>query len=99
MKVNTFLRNTLFFKVNKQFVLDFFETYPEETRPSKILKFCDIIPISAKENTDDVRIVKDRLRKLLDVLVELDAKKEIEDNAELYEKARQSVSERGPALV
>lgn len=68
-------------------------------RPSKILKFCDIIPISAKEKTEDVRLVKDRLRTLLDVLAELETKEENEENAELYEKARQSVAERGPALV
>ncbi|XP_018574706.1 GTP-binding protein 10 homolog isoform X2 [Anoplophora glabripennis] len=77
----------------------FFENYPEEMRPNKILKFCDIIPMSAKESTGDVDLVKDRLRKLLDVLADLEAEEEDKEKADLYGKMRKSMVERGPSLV
>ncbi|KAJ8980050.1 hypothetical protein NQ317_012890 [Molorchus minor] len=80
---------------------DSVKSYPEEMKPTKFLKFCDIIPVSAKENVEDVEVVKDRLRKMLDVLTELEAKeqKKEEENTNLYEDLRKGVSEKGPALV
>lgn len=42
------------------------EHFPEEMRPSQLVKFDDIIPCSAKENQDSVNHIKQRLREILD---------------------------------
>ncbi|CAG9814062.1 unnamed protein product, partial [Phaedon cochleariae] len=77
---------------------EFFKQYPEEMRPNKTLNFCDIIPISAKEHPDDVEHVKQKLRKLLDVLAELE-KEEEDQSTEIIENVRKSLKEKGPVLV
>ncbi|KAJ8958882.1 hypothetical protein NQ318_019650 [Aromia moschata] len=78
---------------------DCVKEYPEEMKPTRFLNFCDILPISAKEGAGDVDYVKDRLRKLLDVLAELEQKETIEEKSDLYKDLRKNVAEKGPSLV
>ncbi|XP_066254789.1 GTP-binding protein 10 homolog [Euwallacea similis] len=75
---------------------DFISSYSEEVRPKSILKFTDVLPISAKTSDDDIKMVKRRLRTMLDVMSEMGAKEEVID---LYNDTRQSLAERGPSLV
>lgn len=78
--------------------LTFLETlkeYPDDFRPNKILKFYDIIPISAKESPKDIESVKIKLRKLLDVLYEM----QIVDQEQIDENLAISLKEKGPALM
>ncbi|CAH1993901.1 unnamed protein product [Acanthoscelides obtectus] len=76
-----------------------FKDYPSEIRPENILKFCDIIPVSAKERPADVEYVKNRLRNLLDVLAELEQQEQLKANSGLYQEIRQKISEKQPIRV
>ncbi|KAG5891073.1 hypothetical protein JTB14_005709 [Gonioctena quinquepunctata] len=78
---------------------EFFNGYPDELRPTRHLKFCDIIPISAKEHPEDVEHVKQRLRNLLDVLAQLQEKNETDESENVYNRAKNVLLERGPALI
>ncbi|KAI4465200.1 developmentally regulated gtp-binding protein-related [Holotrichia oblita] len=76
-------------------ISDTFEAYPENLRPNKPLKFYEFLPISAKEGGEAVQGLKDKLRKMLDILFD----KQNEDNAKLLETIQDFQKERGPALV
>lgn len=76
-------------------ILDTFDAYPENLRPDKPLKFYDILPISAKEGGEAIQGLKDKLRKMLDILFD----QQTEDNAKLLETIQDLQKERGPMLV
>lgn len=72
------------------------EEYPEDFRPKHPLKFHDIIPISAKESSNDIEKIKFKLRKLLDVLHEMqndETRREIDEEFEL------PLKEQGPSIL
>lgn len=73
---------------------DFMKELPVDIKPKRLLKFCDIIPISAKEHTQDIELVKWKLRNLLDALYELE-----EDENQDSDSLRESARERGPKLL
>ncbi|XP_044266666.1 GTP-binding protein 10 homolog [Tribolium madens] len=71
--------------------------YPEEMRPENFLKFSEVMAISAKEKSDDVEAVKQRLRRMLDVLAQLE-----QDDSKIYDvykDVRNNLTEKGPRLV
>ncbi|KAK9746853.1 50S ribosome-binding GTPase [Popillia japonica] len=76
-------------------ISDTFDAYPENLRPDKPLKFYDILPISAKEGGEAIQGLKDKLRKMLDILFD----QQTEDNAKLLETIQDLQKERGPMLV
>lgn len=55
--------------------------------------------ISAKENDEDVEMVKNKLRHILDVNAELNKEKQIEENAKLMSNIYENIREKGPSLV
>ncbi|XP_050302015.1 GTP-binding protein 10 homolog [Anthonomus grandis grandis] len=74
---------------------EYMSKYDENRRPTRILNFADIIPISAKERESDIEKVKNRLRTLLDVLSDL----ERNEPDDLYGELKGQMTERGPRLV
>lgn len=77
-------------------LLETLKEYPDDFIPKQILKFYDIIPISAKESPKDIESVKSKLRKLLDVLHEMEIR---ESQGEIDENFVNSLKEKGPALL
>ncbi|XP_076269734.1 GTP-binding protein 10 homolog [Rhynchophorus ferrugineus] len=75
---------------------DFISRYSEEIRPSKCLKFSNIIPISAKESEKDIVLVKQKLRTILDIMNDVSNTNKID---KLYEDIKSSISEKGPQLI
>lgn len=75
---------------------DVAKQYNEDMRPEQTLKFSEIVAISAKEKSEDVELVKQRLRRMLDVLAQLENN---EDDSNTYQDLKRSSSERGPSLV
>ncbi|KAF7278064.1 hypothetical protein GWI33_008833 [Rhynchophorus ferrugineus] len=75
---------------------DFISKYSEEIRPSKCLKFSNIIPISAKESEKDIVLVKRKLRTILDIVNDVSNTNKID---KLYEDIKSSISEKGPQLI
>ncbi|CAG9768548.1 unnamed protein product [Ceutorhynchus assimilis] len=75
---------------------EFMAKYDENTRPTNMLYFSDIIAMSARESEEDIKKVKHRLRTLLDVMSELENKNEGED---VYGDMKKSMTEKGPVLV
>nr|CAG4645697.1 EOG090X0ACU [Lynceus sp. MCZ IZ 141354] len=66
------------------------ERVPEEMRPNRLIKFEDIIPISARSDSASVTNVKNRIRNLLDVSFEYNLSQEtngasIEERKKLLE--------------
>ncbi|XP_036321619.1 GTP-binding protein 10 homolog [Rhagoletis pomonella] len=68
---------------------------PEEIRPSKLIKFERIIPISA-QNVKRIDVVKEELRDVLDSLAE---EKYLPDALEIREQLQRKVGERGPKIT
>lgn len=68
---------------------------PAEVRPSKVLKFERIIPISAK-NSARITQVKKQLRETLDTVA---AERMVVDNELLKEQLQQRVGVRGPKIT
>lgn len=76
--------------------LDFIKNYSDvDMKPKIPIKFCDIMPISAKESSSDILKVKQRLRNLLDVMADLE--NENEDNT--YPDIKNALKEKTPVLV
>ncbi|KAK9879465.1 hypothetical protein WA026_006535 [Henosepilachna vigintioctopunctata] len=71
--------------------------YEDNLKPENILKFREIIPISAKNSKDDIAFVKNKLRKHLDILAE--EKINDEENFNLYQNVREHMKEKAPKLV
>ncbi|XP_004533897.1 GTP-binding protein 10 homolog [Ceratitis capitata] len=71
------------------------EMCPEDLRPSKLIKFERIIPISAK-NEKRIDVVKDELRNVLDSFAE---EKYVTNALELREQLKIKVGERGPKIT
>ncbi|KAJ3655354.1 hypothetical protein Zmor_014488 [Zophobas morio] len=78
---------------------DVAEKYPEDRRPQIPLKFSEIIAISAKESTDDVKLVKQRLRRVLDVMTQTENSQQDSDIYDMYNNLKTNVNENGPRLV
>lgn len=78
---------------------DFVSQYTGNLKPGRTLKFSDILPISAKEKEEDIQLVKNRLRILLDVMNELNDKEKEEERAGVYTNIKKSFVEKGPSLV
>ncbi|KAK4879554.1 hypothetical protein RN001_007700 [Aquatica leii] len=76
---------------------DVFYEYPDEMKPEKPLIFDDVLAISAKEGINDINLVKEKIRHLLDVYAE--AKKEKETEKSEFLSIRESLNEKGPKLV
>ncbi|XP_019873109.1 GTP-binding protein 10 homolog [Aethina tumida] len=75
---------------------DFIKNYSDvDMKPKIPIKFCDIMPISAKESSSDILKVKQRLRNLLDVMADLE--NENEDNT--YPDIKNALKEKTPVLV
>ncbi|KAL1512507.1 hypothetical protein ABEB36_002089 [Hypothenemus hampei] len=74
---------------------DFVSTYEENMRPNNVLKFADIIAISAKENEKDVKTLKNKLRILLDVMSEMQDSEQVD----IYSATKESFREKGPTFV
>ncbi|XP_050514321.1 GTP-binding protein 10 [Diabrotica virgifera virgifera] len=77
----------------------FFSNYPDNMRPANNLKFSQIIPVSAKENPEDIDYVKERLRKMLDVIAEKEEKDEGGKSEDDVDNIRATLKEKGPALM
>ncbi|XP_030763064.1 GTP-binding protein 10 homolog [Sitophilus oryzae] len=77
---------------------NFISQYEENMRPSRLLTFSHIIPISAKEDRSDIELVKNKLRTLLDVVSE---NEQLENNEsyDLYGEVTKPLKERGPKLI
>ncbi|XP_022902264.2 GTP-binding protein 10 homolog [Onthophagus taurus] len=74
---------------------DYFGEYPIEIRPEIPLKFQQILAISAQTNKEDIEVLKNKLRTLLDVCYQdnkVDEFKTLKDTIELQK-------EKGPRLV
>lgn len=67
-------------------------------RPEQPIKFDEVMAISAKNKGEDIEILKERLRLLLDCYAE-QAKESNDENADLYSKLTASVAERGPKVI
>ncbi|KAF2885189.1 hypothetical protein ILUMI_20986 [Ignelater luminosus] len=80
-------------------ISEVFYDYPEEVRPEKALEFDEILAISAKEGGEDIQLVKDKIRDILDVHAEIAREKELEQNADMMHNLRESLKEKGPRLV
>lgn len=76
-----------------------FYDYPEEVRPEKALEFDEILAISAKESGEDIQLVKDKIRDILDVQAEIAREQELEQNAEMMRNLKETLKEKGPQLV
>lgn len=95
--LSSFLRFTNFALKIYFFVFpDILKDYPDEFRPSKCLKFFDILPVSAKESPQDVETVKRKLRNLLDVIHDMEVQ---ESGGETNEDIRSSLKEKRPVLL
>lgn len=69
---------------------------PDEYRPEALLQFDEIVTISAKDGkTEDIDIVKNKLRLLLD----LHASNQEEEPGNLAKNLKESFKEKGPVLV
>lgn len=84
------------FKIN---FADEIQNYDTQLKPKKLLKFFDVMPISAKESENDINMVKLKLRHLLDVVAELQMKELDEENAGMLEDIKKSQREKAPLLV
>jgi Obg family GTPase CgtA len=73
------------------------EQIPEEIRPTKLLSFERVIPISAKCNTE-IDKVKTEIREVID-LVEKRKRHEMEEGDYVHEKLRRKLREHGPKIV
>jgi DNA-binding TFAR19-related protein (PDSD5 family) len=73
--------------------------YPDNIRPENVLKFTDILTISAKEKLEDVELVKNRVRKLIDVMVQLENSENVSNIHDVYNNLKDALSEKGPNLV
>ncbi|XP_017777744.1 PREDICTED: GTP-binding protein 10 homolog [Nicrophorus vespilloides] len=78
---------------------EIFKDYPEEYRPEQALKFEKVLAISAKENVEDIGMVKTKLRKTLDVFAEIQEEGKQEDNSDMFKKMKDDLKERAPLLV
>ncbi|XP_056648289.1 GTP-binding protein 10 [Diorhabda sublineata] len=72
-----------------------FANYPDDIRPLNCMKFFDVIPVSAKENPDDVNYVKHRVRKMLDVIAELNENKSSHET----DGVENDFKEKAPVLI
>lgn len=70
---------------------------PEEIRPSKLMKFDRIIPISAK-HYQEIDKVKNEIRELIDMEEER-KNNDLEKQQEAFEKLKRKISEHGPKVV
>jgi len=77
------------------FFSDAIVSYPDEIKPSKAIKFDKILRISAKDQPDDVQLVKSTVRELLDINEELNNNVEYKSLKNIKEQLR----ERGPVLI
>ncbi|RZC36578.1 MMR HSR1 and/or GTP1 OBG domain containing protein, partial [Asbolus verrucosus] len=77
---------------------DTVQNYPENMKPAKVLKFSDIMPISAKESSEDVEKVKQRLRRLLDVMAQLQNSEDGSVTSDVYD-VKETLTEKGSKLV
>lgn len=75
---------------------DAFSKYSPELKPERPLKFEEILPISAKSG-EDSDLVKNTLRKIIDITAEMQRKEE--ENSGLLSEMQEQVRERGPRLV
>jgi Obg family GTPase CgtA len=64
-------------KDSLQNISEIAKKYPDNIRPENVLKFTDILTISAKEKLEDVELVKNRVRKLIDVMVQLENSEDV----------------------
>ncbi|KAF5297708.1 hypothetical protein FQA39_LY12039 [Lamprigera yunnana] len=99
-KMDSILAFKRFFEIRQQILNlgDIFYEYPDEMKPEKPLIFDDILAISAKESLNDIDLVKNKIRQLLDNYAEV--KKEQErDEFEHLSAVKQTLIERGPKLV
>ncbi|KAI7815086.1 GTP-binding protein, partial [Rhyzopertha dominica] len=71
--------------------------FTEEIRPTLPLKFDEVMAISAKHRGNDIELLKEKLRKLLDSYAELNGEDKV-DMDNLYNNLRESVREKGPNL-
>ncbi|XP_045470593.1 GTP-binding protein 10 [Harmonia axyridis] len=69
----------------------------EDIRSEKFLKFRDILPVSVKNRAEDIALIKEKLRKQLDVIADEEANDE--SSLDLYQDMREKNKERGPKLV
>lgn len=81
--------------MNNLLISDAISSFPDEMKPSKTIKFDKILPISAKDQPDDVKKVKTVLRDLLDINEELCNDVECHPLNDLKEQLK----ERGPVLL
>ncbi|XP_050429870.1 GTP-binding protein 10 homolog [Adelges cooleyi] len=83
-------------KENLENLEDAISSYPDEIRPKKAIKFDKILPISAKNEPQDIEYVKTIIREVLDVNAELNS--ESIDNRSIND-LKEQLRERGPVLV
>lgn len=74
------------------------DSIPEEIRPERIIKFNDIVGISALLKGNDIKQLKDLLRKRLDQFAEENDPDIISGN-DLLRKTRAMITERGPRIT
>lgn len=61
------------------------------------MKFRDILPVSVKNKVEDINLIKNKLRKHLDIIAE-EENTEV-SNLDLYQDIRKKMEEKGPKLV
>jgi Obg family GTPase CgtA len=86
-------------KDSLQNISEIAKKYPDNIRPENVLKFTDILTISAKEKLEDVELVKNRVRKLIDVMVQLENSEDVSNIHDVYNNLKDALSEKGPNLV
>lgn len=79
-------------------ILDLSDKCPPEMLPETLLKFTDIMAISAKESIDDMLMVKEKLRSRLDAIALME-QEENSPGETLYLDLREQLKEKGPKLV
>lgn len=76
-----------------------FYDYSEDMRPEKPFEFDDILAISAIQGGQEIELVKNRIRELLDVHNQFETEQSIEENAKLINKIKENIKEHRPRLV
>lgn len=79
-------------------ILDVASKFPTEMQPETLLKFTDIMAISAKESIADMLMVKERLRHRLDTIALME-QEEDPSGGDVYSELRHQLKEKGPKLV
>ncbi|KAK5646033.1 hypothetical protein RI129_004497 [Pyrocoelia pectoralis] len=100
-KMDTVPDRKHFYEIREQILNlpDLLQNYPEEIRPETPFVFDDIVAISAKESADDVNLLKNKIRHLLDVYGEVKKERELQEKAELVSNIKRNLAERGPLVV